>query len=322
MNKIVKYTTLSILLASTLVASTEQEAKKLKMENSALYEMIKDEGKKELKKEMEKDSKKKVQWWDGTSFMYPMGDEILLKSQGTLGFTKNSGNINGEVLNISADIALRKKRFTAGFLAQVKKTDTVDFLDSEIDNVDLRVNTYFQYDLALATYSEAGHIWERLDSQALEDRHIIYAGVGQFLPLDAINGFIKLFAAVGTQNDKYDTSDVGDTFGYDSRNTALTYLNQTLVVPLGKKVTFIQDLIYFYDLEKSDEMIEYVKEVTYVKSGEQTNRQRFQLYLGLDMKITDHVSFAPSFVYRRDSNPFPILTNSDKVYMANIKFSY
>ncbi|MBF0204799.1 MAG: hypothetical protein HQK67_10925, partial [Desulfamplus sp.] len=157
-------------------------------------------------------------WWKKNSHGFePTPDPLLYHLEGSLSYTKLSGNVDADVQKYDAALFLRKHFVTSTTTWSSTTNDTaLNMKNKNIDVQKYKFNEFIGYDLSDRLTIGGGYMWEQDNSIYLDARDTLFIGASYFF-YKAPPFILKLGAYYGYEDNSYMADDVEKDSNYDSK---------------------------------------------------------------------------------------------------------
>ncbi|WP_186441045.1 DUF481 domain-containing protein [Desulfamplus magnetovallimortis] len=145
-------------------------------------------------------------WWKKTAHRFdPIPDPLLYHLEGSIAFTKLSGNVDAEIMKADADLFLRKRLLTSLTSFHSTANDTeLNMKNKQITVDKYDFNQMLAYDISDKLSFGGGFMWKRDNARFLLDRWTYYLGANYSFFIDP-PFILKLGAYYGYEDNTYDT---------------------------------------------------------------------------------------------------------------------
>lgn len=240
-------------------------------------------------------------WWMMRATKYdPMPAEILYHVEASYNLTKMTGNLENETHGASGRLVLRKNRFTPSLAYMLDKVD-MKLLDMRIKYKVQRVVADLNVDLLMRFFVDGGFMWNQDERVFVDSQDIYYVGCGNYV-LDLPK---YQFKASGG----YARSKLESMFDAGMDETNRFYLMENAFVMFTPTISLMQSAWYHQALDSSEDYY-------------------WELLVGLDCKITEHLSLKPFCRVQYDELYRPEMIRNmprekrDMVFMLNAQVSF
>jgi hypothetical protein len=176
-----------------------------------------------------------------------------------------TGNFENEAHGASGRLVLRKSRFTESLAYMLDKTD-MKLSDMRIKYKAQRAVADLNIDLPMRFFASGGFIWNQDERVFVDSQSIYYIGCGNYI-LDLQKYQLKISGG-------YARSKLKSMFNAGSDETNRFYLMQNASAMLTPSISLVQSAWYHRALDSSDDYY-------------------WEFSVGLNCKITEHVSLNP-----------------------------
>lgn len=179
-------------------------------------------------------------WWQTNSLkLDEMPENLLFHASGQYSLDAGSGTISGFLHDLQLSANFRKKR-TMLSLGSDLKYQKVSFGSQVIREKYYLLEGALIYDILRYMHAEIGAIWEKDDSQGIDQRLVSYAGLSNELFSTPSFGF-NVMVAMGEQRKLYNNSSSVnvDLIGYVQQNARLRVHPKIF---LTQKFIYVQEL--------------------------------------------------------------------------------
>ena len=239
-------------------------------------------------------------WWLVSSKFYdPHPKQLLYHIDTNFSYSDLSGNVEGEIWNVSGALTLRKAPFSSytDYSFSRNKTTITAFDSTNVVEKET-LSELLRYDILKWLALEGGFSWYNDSAKFYSDSHSVFGGVSVW-PLNKTKLWLKLstfyaFGEIKYRNDLLESSFIqmpdyesGAFFGQETLNWQIT-----------KMFSLTQYFDYTYSFEDSDPSL-----IFGVPREEEENVIRWNFNVTFNVKITPTIYFFTKYAIVHDENP-------------------
>lgn len=258
-------------------------------------------------------------WWSRSSYMYDdeTRQKLLWHVELRTRLQSFTGNTDGEKRDLASKFILRKGSWTNNLHYGISKEDTSNAGGGKMFVEYNQFHESVAYDFNDKFYAQGGYIWEKDSDNLIEDRDILFGGMGTYL-MDSDTQRMNLFLAYAKVNEAYDCS-IPRAGGPAEKEFPGLYFQEMYMYRIGEMGVIFQ---LFRIMHSMDDFDYYEMGPMGPVVAGQKKRDRTRFEVGTEIGIGPMASFVLSYRYDYDNIPWPSVEKKDVKTMTELKFMF